>query len=63
MKRETDVIIVGAGVGGLVLALSLHQAGIACRVYESVREIRPLGVGIIRGIAARAEFSAHFSVS
>lgn len=46
MAQDTDVIIVGAGVGGLVLALSLHQAGIACRVYEAVREIRPLGVGI-----------------
>ena len=46
MKKDTDVIIVGAGVGGLVLALSLHQAGIPCRVYESVPEIKPLGVGI-----------------
>lgn len=45
-KRDTDVVIIGAGVGGLVLALSLHQAGIACRIYEAVREIRPLGVGI-----------------
>jgi 2-polyprenyl-6-methoxyphenol hydroxylase-like FAD-dependent oxidoreductase len=44
--KDTDVIIVGAGVGGLVLALSLHQAGIACRVYEAVSEIKPLGVGI-----------------
>ncbi|HEX2542766.1 MAG TPA: flavin-dependent oxidoreductase [Caldimonas sp.] len=40
------VIIVGAGVGGLTLALALHRAGIACRVYESAAEILPLGVGI-----------------
>src|SRR3546814_8803653 len=46
MEHHTEVAIIGAGVGGLVLALSLHQAGIACRVYESVEEIRPLGVGI-----------------
>ncbi|MDM9561164.1 flavin-dependent oxidoreductase [Bordetella petrii] len=46
MQRDTEVVIVGAGVGGLVLALSLHQAGIGCRVYEAVAEIRPLGVGI-----------------
>ncbi|MBV7484421.1 flavin-dependent oxidoreductase [Bordetella sp. BOR01] len=46
MKPDTEVIIIGAGVGGLVLALSLHQAGIGCRVYEAVTEIRPLGVGI-----------------
>lgn len=40
------VIIAGAGIGGLTLALSLHQAGIAAKLYESVSQIRPLGVGI-----------------
>jgi 2-polyprenyl-6-methoxyphenol hydroxylase-like FAD-dependent oxidoreductase len=40
------VLIAGAGVAGLTLALSLHQVGIPVRVFESVREIRPLGVGI-----------------
>ena len=41
-----NVIVVGAGIGGLTAALSLHAAGIRCRVYESAAEIRPLGVGI-----------------
>lgn len=41
-----DVLIVGGGVGGLALALSLHQAGISCRVYEQAPDILPLGVGI-----------------
>ena len=41
-----DIIIVGGGIGGLTLALCLHQAGIACRIYESAPQIRPLGVGI-----------------
>jgi len=40
------VIIVGAGIGGLTLALFLHRAGIPCAVYELAPEIRPLGVGI-----------------
>jgi 5-methylphenazine-1-carboxylate 1-monooxygenase len=40
------VIIVGGGIGGLSLALSLHQAGIAVRIYESVGDLAPLGVGI-----------------
>src|SRR5688572_33440976 len=40
------VAIVGAGIGGLTLALFLHRAGIACRVFEQSAEIRPLGVGI-----------------
>jgi len=41
-----DVIVIGAGIGGLAAALSLHAAGIRCRVFESVAEMRPLGVGI-----------------
>ena len=43
---DGEVAIVGAGIGGLTLALALHRAGIACRVYEAAAEIRPLGVGI-----------------
>jgi 2-polyprenyl-6-methoxyphenol hydroxylase-like FAD-dependent oxidoreductase len=41
-----EVAIVGAGIGGLTLALALHQAGIACRVYEAAPVWKPLGVGI-----------------
>jgi 2-polyprenyl-6-methoxyphenol hydroxylase-like FAD-dependent oxidoreductase len=41
-----DVVIIGAGIGGLTLALALHRAGITCRVYESAPEFKPLGVGI-----------------
>ena len=41
-----QVAIVGGGIGGLTLALSLHAAGIKARVYEAVAELRPLGVGI-----------------
>ncbi len=41
-----DVVIVGGGIGGLTLALELHAAGIPCRVYEAVPEMKALGVGI-----------------
>jgi 2-polyprenyl-6-methoxyphenol hydroxylase-like FAD-dependent oxidoreductase len=41
-----DIAIVGGGIGGLTLALALHQRGVACRVYESAPEVRELGVGI-----------------
>ena len=41
-----EVIIVGAGIGGLTLALALHRARIAARVFESAPEIAPLGAGI-----------------
>jgi len=40
------VLIAGAGIGGLTLGLSLHQLGIPFKIFEAVREIRPLGVGI-----------------
>lgn len=39
-------MIVGAGIGGLTMALSLHAAGIDVAVYESVADIKALGVGI-----------------
>jgi 2-polyprenyl-6-methoxyphenol hydroxylase-like FAD-dependent oxidoreductase len=41
-----DIAIVGGGIGGLTLALALHQRGLACRVYESAAEVKELGVGI-----------------
>jgi 2-polyprenyl-6-methoxyphenol hydroxylase-like FAD-dependent oxidoreductase len=40
------VLIVGGGIGGLAAALSLHAVGIDCTVFEQVRELRELGVGI-----------------
>lgn len=40
------VLIAGGGIGGLVTALCLERAGIEACVFESVAEIRPLGVGI-----------------
>ncbi|MFE9422665.1 flavin-dependent oxidoreductase [Kitasatospora sp. NPDC006697] len=40
------VLIAGAGIGGLCAALSLAGTGIEAVVVESVREIRPLGLGI-----------------
>ena len=41
-----QVIIVGGGIAGLSAALSLHQIGIECRVYDSVVTLAPLGFGI-----------------
>src|SRR5580658_7419047 len=41
-----DVIITGAGIGGLTLGLRLHQLGIPCRIYEAAPELKPLGLGI-----------------
>ncbi len=42
-----DILIAGAGIGGLTAALSLHAAGFgAIRIIESAKELRPLGVGL-----------------
>ncbi len=41
-----EVLIIGAGIGGLTLGLMLHRAGIACRVFEAASELKAVGVGI-----------------
>jgi 5-methylphenazine-1-carboxylate 1-monooxygenase len=43
---NADIAIIGGGIGGLSLALSLHQRGLKCDVFETVTEIREIGVGI-----------------
>ncbi|WP_417628987.1 flavin-dependent oxidoreductase [Pararhodobacter aggregans] len=40
------VLIAGGGIAGLATALTLHQIGVPCVVLESVRALKPLGVGI-----------------
>jgi 2-polyprenyl-6-methoxyphenol hydroxylase-like FAD-dependent oxidoreductase len=41
-----NIAIIGAGPGGLALALRLHQKGFKPTIYEGVRELKPLGVGV-----------------
>jgi 5-methylphenazine-1-carboxylate 1-monooxygenase len=40
------VLIAGAGIGGLTLALTLHARGISSVIYEQASEVREVGVGI-----------------
>ena len=40
------ILIIGAGIGGLTTALSLHAAGLQPQVLEAVARPAPLGVGI-----------------
>ena len=46
MTESTEVLIAGAGIGGLTAALTLHATGVRSTVVESARELQPLGVGI-----------------
>ena len=41
-----NVVIVGAGIGGLTTALYLHKHGIHSEIYESASELKEMGVGI-----------------
>jgi len=40
------VLIAGGGIAGMALALTLHQIGVPCTVFEAVPALQPLGVGI-----------------
>jgi 2-polyprenyl-6-methoxyphenol hydroxylase-like FAD-dependent oxidoreductase len=42
----SPVLIAGASMGGLSVAPTLHQIGVPCVVFESVADIKPLGLGI-----------------
>jgi 5-methylphenazine-1-carboxylate 1-monooxygenase len=46
MSLTAPILIIGGGIGGLTTALSLHAAGLPCRIYEAAPAILPLGVGI-----------------
>ncbi len=57
-KTRVDVIIIGAGIGGLTLGLMLERAGIPCRIYEASPALKPIGVGINLLPHAMRELSA-----
>ena len=64
LDHQNPVIVAGAGIGGLSVALTLHQIGVPCLVFESVREPQPVGVGInLQPNAVRELFDLGFDTS
>ena len=45
-REDLKIAVVGGGIAGLGFALALHQLGLLCDVYESVPDVKELGVGI-----------------
>jgi 5-methylphenazine-1-carboxylate 1-monooxygenase len=67
-KPQTcKIAVIGGGIAGLGFALAMHQQGLLCDVYESVPEVKELGVGItllphamreLAGLGLQAELEA-----
>jgi 2-polyprenyl-6-methoxyphenol hydroxylase-like FAD-dependent oxidoreductase len=57
MSGKPPVVIIGAGVGGLTLALLLRQRGIVAEVLEQSAELREVGAAV--GLAANATRVLH----
>ncbi|MFZ4928094.1 FAD-dependent monooxygenase [Chryseobacterium sp. Mn2064] len=55
--KET-ITIIGAGIGGLVTALTLKQQGYPVHIYEGATEIKPVGAGIIMANNAMQVFKS-----
>ncbi|KAL8389036.1 hypothetical protein RB595_008840 [Gaeumannomyces hyphopodioides] len=45
-RKDFHVAIVGAGVGGLALAMGLHKKGVSFTLYEEAKEYSVVGAGI-----------------
>lgn len=46
-KRNLDVAIFGAGIAGLITAITLQQSGHRCRIYERARSSQDTEMGFI----------------
>ncbi|WP_321958530.1 FAD-dependent monooxygenase [Burkholderia cenocepacia] len=46
MQTDLKIAIVGAGIGGLTLALALREHGIDAQLYEQTHELREVGAAV-----------------
>ncbi|KAL2069513.1 hypothetical protein VTL71DRAFT_14192 [Oculimacula yallundae] len=45
-RKDFEIAIAGAGIGGLALAMALHKKGISFTLYEGAKEYSAAGAGI-----------------
>ncbi|KAF9425487.1 hypothetical protein BGZ76_003213, partial [Entomortierella beljakovae] len=50
-NEKLEILVIGAGIGGLMIALMLEQIGIHYHIFERASEVKPLGAAIL--------FSSH----
>ena len=48
-----QIVVIGAGIGGLAAALALQRRGFKVAVYERAPEIREIGAGVVIAPNAR----------
>lgn len=48
-KQAIDIAILGAGIGGLALAIGLSKRGIPVTIYEAANEFSPIGGKYLQG--------------
>lgn len=59
--NKARVIIAGAGIGGLTLAMLLHKANVPFVVLERAQEIKPLGIAhILHSLKSLSPSPQHF---
>lgn len=54
--KDAEILVVGAGIGGLMTALALGQSGWRVRLFEQASEVAPIGYGIQLGPNTLAAF-------
>ena len=56
-QLDLKIAIIGAGIGGLTLALALREHGIDAQLYEQTDELREVGAAVALSANAKADIA------